>query len=275
MNTIKRILCPVDFSSAAMNGVEYAAQLARDFSASLTLLYVRPSIWPEAIQLEQEVAVGLENIGERLRVFSGQVQTEFGIKCDNHIEQTTDTVEMAIASAAQQYDLIVMGTNGADDVYQYVFGSHSFHVIEEARCPVILVPDGCPFQPIKRIVYAHDPEANPVFLIEQLKSLAFPLDAEVKVFHVFKEKRNAEMENKMKVVMEALKARETRHIRWSLDFQHADDVTGAIDRYLRTNDANMLALSCHHKTWIEKLFKPDIVRDISMIADYPVLAFWN
>lgn len=272
---MKKILCPVDFSAAATNGMEYAAQLAKDLSASLTLLYVRPSIWPEAVQLEQEVAVGLESIGERLKVCSQEVNTAFGISCDSHIEQTTDTVEMAIASEAGNFDMIVMGTNGADDVYQYVFGTHSFHVIERAKCPVIIIPDGYSYRPIRKIVYAHDPEKNPVFLIEQLKALAFPLNAEVKVLHIATEKRTREVEQKMQAMMEALKVRETRHIPWSLDFQYSEEVPDALDHYLRIHEADMLALSCHHRTWIEKLFKPDVVREISMIADYPVLAFWN
>jgi nucleotide-binding universal stress UspA family protein len=272
---MKKILCPVDFSDAATNGMEYAAQLAKELDSSLTLLYVRPSIWPEAVQLEQEVAVGLENIGDRLGVYSQEVQTEFGITCDAHIEQTVDTVEMAIAAEAGNYDMIVMGTNGADDVYQYVFGTHSFHVIEQAKCPVIVIPEGYTYRPLRKIVYAYDPETNPVFLIEQLKTLAFPLNAEVKVLHIASEKRSPEEEQKLTVIIEAMKARETRHIPWSVDFQYSDDVPGALDHYLRIHDADMLALSCHHQTWIEKLFKPDIVKEISMIADYPVLAFWN
>ncbi len=272
---MKKILCPVDFSPAAMNGMEYAAQLAKDLAANLTLLYVRPSIWPEAVQLEQEVAVGLEGIGDRLEVYSQEVHKEFGILCDNHIEQTTDTVEMAIASEAGNYDMIIMGTNGADDVYQYVFGTHSFHVVEQARCPVIIVPEGYGYRPIRKIIYAYDPVTNPVFLIEQLKAIAFPLNAEVKVLHIATDKRTPELEQKVQAMMDALKVRETRHISWSLDFQYSDEVPDALDRYLRVHEADMLALSCHHQSWIEKLFKPDIVKEISMIADYPVLAFWN
>lgn len=265
----------MDFSDAATNGMEYAAQLAKELGANLTLLYVRPSIWPEAIQLEQEVAVGMENIGERLGVFSQEVQTEFGILCDTHVEQTTDTVEMAIAAEAGNYDMIVMGTNGADDVYQYVFGTHSFHVIEKAKCPVIVVPEGYAYRPLRKIVYAHDPDTNPLFLIEQLKALAFPLNAEVTALHISTGKHTPEAEQKLKIVMDSLKARETMHIPWKLDFQYSDDVPGALDHYLRIHEADMLALSCHHQTWIEKLFKPDVVKEISMIADYPVLAFWN
>jgi nucleotide-binding universal stress UspA family protein len=272
---MKKILCPVDFSPAAANGMEYAAQLAKDLSGQLTLFYVRPSIWPEAVQLEQEVTEGLENINERLSMFSNEVQREFGVLCDNHIEQTTDTVEMAIASEAKNFDLIVMGTNGADSLYQYMFGSNSFHVIEQSKCPVIVVPEGYAYQPVKLIVYAYDPETNPIFLIEQLKSLAFPLNAEIRVLHVSTEARTTEVEHKMEALMDSLKARETRHIAWSLDFQYSDDVAEALQKYLHIHQASMLALSCRHRTWIEKWFETNVVRKISMQADYPVLAFWH
>ena len=46
---MKRILCPVDFSNASRNGLEYAGNLAAELMAHVTLLYVRPTIWPEAV----------------------------------------------------------------------------------------------------------------------------------------------------------------------------------------------------------------------------------
>lgn len=46
---MKRIMCPVDFSSAATNAVEYAGNLARDLNAELFLLYIQQvSIWHNA-----------------------------------------------------------------------------------------------------------------------------------------------------------------------------------------------------------------------------------
>src|SRR5689334_24953523 len=126
---MKKILCPIDFSKASLNGLEYAAQLARILNANLTLLYVRTSIWPEAIQLEQIVHESDQDIQARLELISQEIREEFDIPCHFHLESTTMTVEEAIAANTINMDLVVMGSNGADNYYQYFFGSNSFHVI--------------------------------------------------------------------------------------------------------------------------------------------------
>src|ERR1700690_2560274 len=128
---MKKILCPVDFSEASESGMEYAGYLGRIIPAHVTLFYVRLSIWPEAVQLEREVNANTEKISEQLMVSSSAVQKEFGVSCNFEIESTTETPETAIAAKALAYDLIVLGTNGADDLYQHLFGSNTFRIIEQ------------------------------------------------------------------------------------------------------------------------------------------------
>ena len=204
---MKKILCPIDFSEPAKNGMEYAANLAQALGESLTLLYVRQSIWPEAIQLEKEVLESNEELGARLLLFVNEIQNEFGIPCHYHIAQTTGTMEEAVAEFASDFDLIVMGTNGADNYYQYAFGTHSFHVIEKSKCPVLVIPESYAYRPIKMLVYAYDPDTNPIFLIDQLRKLVTSLNASVKVLHVLNKKPTEEAKRKLAVLNEAIRAR--------------------------------------------------------------------
>ncbi|MCA6417176.1 MAG: universal stress protein, partial [Cytophagales bacterium] len=75
---MKKILCPVDFTDVSANGMEYASHLAKALHARLTLLYVRTSIWPEAVQLKNESSKSNEEIQSSLTLFKGEVQKEFG-----------------------------------------------------------------------------------------------------------------------------------------------------------------------------------------------------
>jgi nucleotide-binding universal stress UspA family protein len=272
---MKHVLCPVDFSVASRNGMEYAARLAKALSARLTLFYVMPSIWPEAVQLERESIAGLEEINETLRIFSAEVHKEFSIACDYAIEQTTGTIEEAIAAKAITHDLVVLGTNGADNLYRHVFGSRTFHVIEQTKCPVVMVPKGLRFNAITKIVYAYDPHTNPIFLIDQLMALAVPLKAEIRVVHIETGKPSKETEKKLEVLKEAIRAREKKPVSWSFDFQYSDDVAFALNSYLAGESGSMLALSGHHRSAMEKLFEENVVKQVSRLADYPVLVFWH
>ena len=269
------VLCPIDFSDASKSGVEYAANLTKVLSAHLTLFYVRPSIWPEAVQLEQEAKRSAENISAQLLLFKKTVQKEFDISCDYEMEQTTDTIEMAIAAKASKYDLIVLGTKGADNLYQHLFGSNSFHVIEQTKCPVLIVPTGCAYQPVKRIVYAYDPKTNPIFQIDQLLGLAAPLKTEIRVLHILTEKRSVETERKMEILMKSVNAREKKQVPLSFDYQYSDEVTSALDSYVSMHRGDILALSGHHRSVLEKIFGENVVKQLSRVADYPVFVFWH
>ena len=76
---MKKILCPVDFSASAKEGMEYASHLCKALGASLSLLYVRPSIWPEAVQLAHEENESNESALSSLALFSKEIHQEFGI----------------------------------------------------------------------------------------------------------------------------------------------------------------------------------------------------
>jgi nucleotide-binding universal stress UspA family protein len=270
---MNNVLCPVDFSAISVNGMEYASHLAKALHASLTLLYVRTSIWPEAVQLEQEWRKSNEEIQSRLSLFKNEIQNEFGITCSYHIEQTIGTFEETVATVARHYDLVVMGTNGADNSYQYVFGSNTYKVIEKSSCPILVVPEGCMYRPVDLMIYAYDPDTNPIFLIEQLRKLSAPLNTELRILHIAEEKPSEEARRKMEILRDAVKAREPENITWSFDFQYSSDVWWALDRYMKTSKAGMLALSFHHRSLIEKLFDENVIKKITMTANYPVYVF--
>lgn len=273
---MKKVLCPIDFSDSAKGGVEYASHLAKALGASLSLLYVRPTIWPEAVQLKHEEQESNESILSWLGIFASEIHQEFGIVCDYQLKETTDTFNHTVTDMAGKYDLIVMGTNGADSSYQYVFGSQSFQVMQEAKCPVVLVPEAYTYQPITEIVYAYDPDTNPLFLTEQLKKLAVPLAANLKVLHIVEGSPTVEAMRKMKVLEGIVTAREPRNIAWSFDFKSADDVALALTHYMNSDEGgDILALSFHHRSLVEKLFRENVIKKISMIADFPVFTFWH
>ncbi len=272
---MKKILCPVDFSEALRSGTEYAAQLAKKMSASLTLLYVRLSIWPEAIQLEEEAKKSNESISEWLADFAKEVRNEFGVPCHHYIDQTTHTFAEAVATQALMFDLIVMGTNGADNAYDYVFGSNTFHVIEKTSCPVVVVPEGYAFRPIERMVYAYDPDSNPIFLIDQIKKVATTLEAEIRVLYIDEKKPSSESQRKMEILHDAIQARLANKIQWSFDSHHSQDVWWTLDQYMKANNGDTLALFFHHRSLMQQFFNENVVKKITMVADYPVFVFWN
>lgn len=272
---MKKILCPVDFSNASRNGLEFAGNLAAEWMAHLTLMYVRPTIWPEAVQLRKESADSAASITDDLKLSSDQIEKEFGVTCGLHLERTLDSVEHSIAEYGKGYDLIVTGTNGADDTFQLVFGSHSYQVIRQAMCPVLLIPEGVTYKPMRELVYAYDPDTNPIFLIDQLREFAAALNASVKVVHVVEGEKSPAAEARMEHLGQTVMARAPKNIPWTFEALYGKDVAWTLEHFAAQNKVDAMALSYHHRTLMDNLMRENVIKRISMTAEFPVFTFWR
>lgn len=272
---MKKILVPVDFSDSAWSGARYAAALAKATGAGITLLHVRTTIWPENALLSGDVATADLQVEQQLHDWQHKLHQATGTDIRTHHLVTLDSLPETLASAAQPFDLMVMGTNGAENYYQHLMGSQTYQVIERSRCPVLIVPDGFVFRPIERITYAYDPRTNPIFLMEQLQRLVADLHVEVTVLHIAREEPNEETEHKMDILRQAIDARQHHHLKLVFTHRYGRDVGWELHRYMSEQENNLLAMSWHERTLMERIFTDNIIEKISRTAGYPVYVFWR
>ena len=155
-NKIQRINCPFDFSRTARAGLNYAGMLAAALGARLTIFFVEPSIWPDDVQLYEDPNDSNKGFRRLLKLEAEDMRERFGIESDYAIEPTTGSIEVPVGSMSTNYDLIVMGTNGADNVYHHVFGVNTHHLLGLTKCPVLMIPLGYIPQTPKQMAYAFD-----------------------------------------------------------------------------------------------------------------------
>ena len=152
--TIRRILCPVDFSDYSLAALRHALAIARWHEADVTVLHVEDRLLHTAradARFRPHVAGTPE---QDLRAFA-QSAGSSPRPVDVHVtagEAAPAIVEHARREAA---DLIVMGTQGRSGLSRALLGSVAERVIREAPCPVMTVPPGAqastgaaPFDPI-------------------------------------------------------------------------------------------------------------------------------
>ncbi len=161
-----------------------------------------------------------------------------------------------------------------DDLYQHVFGVNTHHILGLTRCPVLMIPQGYDLHIPKQMVYAFDKETNPGFLLSQLERLALPLNAFVNSLSV-KEEDISEAQRKIHLLGEMLGVRDHQEFNWDFEPTYTDEVVASVDHYMKETGTDLLALSYHHRELFEKLFKENVTKKVSRIADYPVLVFWH
>jgi universal stress protein A len=144
---LQRILVPVDFSSHSMNALKYAISFAKQFNASIDLIYViEPVVYPADFSLGQ---IGFPNVEEELQT---HVEKELQNLIKNDIRKQvisrkairTGKPFYEINQYAQErgIDLIIIATHGHSGMEHILFGSTAEKVVRRAPCPVLVVRTG-------------------------------------------------------------------------------------------------------------------------------------
>lgn len=142
--TIKTILAPIDFSDFSNNALDVAADLASRLGGELILVNVVEAIpnLPEGVSIFKEgeydqslhdaAAKHLSDLAAGLASKNIKVRTEIG---------TANDVGMEIVRIAEDEfaDMIVIATHGMTGWRRIPFGSVAKKVVEEAKCPVLVL----------------------------------------------------------------------------------------------------------------------------------------
>jgi nucleotide-binding universal stress UspA family protein len=138
---IERILLATDGSTRAEGAEAYACKLAESWGATLTVVSVL------------EFAPGLDPESPVCRVYLAELMTQAtgdlarlkaraadrGIAVRTRIETGIPSEQVLAAAAAEDADLIIMGTAGKTGLAHVLLGSTAERIIRTAPCPVLAV----------------------------------------------------------------------------------------------------------------------------------------
>lgn len=139
MENFKRILVPVDGSDSSDKAIEQAIVLAEACGAKLDFLYVA-NINQLAINACLSDAI-LDAVTKAGNVILDRAMEKVpkGIKCAGFSETGSPAVVILEFANTENADLIVMGSRGLGVVKGVLLGSVSQHLVEQAKCPVLVV----------------------------------------------------------------------------------------------------------------------------------------
>lgn len=147
MTSIKRILCPVDFSEFSRHALDSAVAIARQQDAAVTALYVIPPVQTTYPAIGVAAYVPYVYSVEDLKEFRTMLERFVGA-VDYPI--TAVSVEALVVdeilkrAAELPADLIVIGTHGRSGFDRLVLGSVAERVLVKATCPVLTIPRRSP-----------------------------------------------------------------------------------------------------------------------------------
>lgn len=143
MTTIRKILCPTDFSPTARKATDLGLEMAQRFGAELVLLHVLPDLTYPIRSLGTVAA--FPNLHEELHKRANEELREYAALLHTTVPVTLELrdgpphVGVLHCAAELNCDLIVIGTHGYHGVKHMLLGSTAEKVVRAAGCPVLTV----------------------------------------------------------------------------------------------------------------------------------------
>ena len=144
---LTRIMVPVDYSEQSRRALEYAAELALAFSATLDVVHCfdRPSYVSDDVFIERAgkrrplVEVLREDAEREMAQFLEGSKLPGGIQVDRHLVGG-DPTSVVCQRLGEGYDLVVIGASGKSGVRQFLLGSMAARLVRLSPVPVLTVP---------------------------------------------------------------------------------------------------------------------------------------
>lgn len=191
---MKKIFVPYDFSRNAADTLVYALQLAEASGSRLTVFHalaISAKIMAAPVTKAEREKVVADEEAAKTALLKETVATAIGSSKIALPEEQVNCrvtfgpiiVETIIDGAiAEKADLIVMGTHGATGVKKFFFGSVTSATISKSDVPVLAIPEGYAFSPVKTLIYSSDLE-NFESELKRIIPLSKALGSTIKVLH--------------------------------------------------------------------------------------------
>lgn len=270
---MKKILCPTDFSETAQTAIAYAAKLAQAMQAELTLLNVQSLFDLKPVELIRGKGRAIAEAADHLESQSRQISKAFKISCYADVESSNKALSTVIAAKGKAYDLIVMGSDGPDDVYEFFGGSNTYNALEKSETPMLVIPAGFLYSEINRMVYAYDYLHGATIPLAGLMPFVRAMNIELIVLEVLKDEYRKSTEEHLKEEQAKIKYLYGDDLNIKYDAIRSDEIAQGINSYMLRHEPDALALCTHHRNFLARLFHKSVTQSLTSFSSYPVYVF--
>lgn len=191
---MKSILIPTDFSQNASDALDYALHLYKGHSVKIHIIHcIEPVIVPSNTagstipitntEMEQahEAMNALQEFGN---LFLGELpNSKLSITTSVEIGNAASCIKNKATELG--IDLVIMGTQGSKHSFaEKIMGTISTAVLDNAPCPVILVPLDYKFKPLDNIIFSTNLNHSDPYELWKATQLLYPNIAKVRCLFV-------------------------------------------------------------------------------------------
>jgi nucleotide-binding universal stress UspA family protein len=245
-----KILVPTDLSDNARNALHFAKSYAKNQDASITLLYAYYAVYDFAAQAAEIISAIERDAKSALKKEikdSGE-----DIPIDYKIVQGTISTAINATVLAGDYDMIIMGTQGASGIKKALIGSNTATVIKECEVPVIAVPAQATFTGVENITVTVELDNEDEKLFKKFMQLTESWNLPYTVLHI-ENKHDFNKDISFKGLKDFL-SETYPDCEFEFVKVQAEEFEAGTKKYLADQPNTLLVMLSKNKTFFEFLF---------------------
>lgn len=269
---MKKVIIPVDFSDSSTNAFVYGHRIAKDLNAitiGLHVYFPSPKELTAAVQNDREIT---KKRREKFQNFISKFDKDWSSDLleegliDSQFKIGFPADEILESIEEEKPSLIIMGATGATDNIKKWFGSVSTKVMNEAVCPVLLIPKEATYKKIKKVAYAYDNPNLDQRVFDELGNFCKVLNAELHLIHI---DENTNIDEGMR--LKALFNKEYPGIPLSISAINSENVIDGLDSFTENNQISILAMATRSRNFVEGLFHYSMTKEMVLKSKVPLL----
>ncbi|MCH7397194.1 universal stress protein [Belliella sp. DSM 107340] len=247
-----KILVPTDFSDNANNALTFAKKISSGRNdVQITLLFAYYAVYDFAAHAIEIVETIETDSQKAMKKAVSDAKIE-GIAIDYQIVQGTVATSVTSKAYKEDYDLIVMGTQGASGIKKNLIGTNTAHVIKDSQVPVLAIPSQSNWKKLNEIIVGVELDGKENLFYKKLialtSSLGFP-------YHFFNLKVSSETEDLISLEDFQRNFKLTfPNIDFTVDQQFAKSVIDGIEEQLKEKPNSILVMFYKKKSFFEYMF---------------------
>ncbi len=277
---MKKILVPTDFSECSIQGLEFAANLARKlrgeihlFNAAETSNYLYSQ---DQFAVAPPAAILMEGIHENLRKASEERLASLkkrsflkGMKVVSVCDVTAN-IHSSILDYSDRIKpvYVVMGSRGSSNIKKILLGSTAERVVRFSPRPVIVIPGKVSKPDLRSVIFASDFSREAYGIFPVVKEFASVFKAKItllKVNTMDQFSRSMDDTEEMNSFNRAFGGKYETVI--YNDYMKEEGILN----YLKESGSDLVAIGTHGKRGLRRFFSEDVSAGIVRLALKPIL----
>jgi len=271
--TVKTIVCPVDFSEHSLNALHWAHQFAAHYGMRLKITHVYLPVTEPQYAAPFDTHTHLQKLRLELQKIADTLQNAYPQSTEIEIEVDVGEPIHRITQYSREVStsMIVMGTHGASGLLNKILGSISATVAQHAHTPVVLVPAGIRYHKPENVLVAFHQEFLSNGQLKLLTELNHRWLAHIDFVHVH------DHSDDYTWLKQKLLERLTTPALPEFSFEIHEIATGSksvmdsLLKYANREHPDLIVLVTRNRSYLRSLLKPGVTKELTLRTEWPLL----